>query len=93
MPFLSIITINKNNAAGLRRTLESVCSQDFNDFEYIVVDGASTDNSRDELDNYKDNINILISENDRGIYDAMNKGIAKASGEYLLFMKIGRAHV
>jgi len=90
---LSIITINYNNAAGLRKTVESVFAQTSHDFEYIVVDGASTDgsveyletqNSKLKTQNYK-----LISEPDNGIYHAMNKGISMAKGEYVQFLNSG----
>ena len=85
---LSIITINRNNAAGLRKTMESVFSQTYRDFEYIVVDGASTDGSVDIIREYESvhslNVQsfnfIWISEPDTGIYNAMNKGIEIASG-------------
>ncbi len=86
---LSIITINRNNAAGLRRTIESVVSQTYTDFEYIVIDGASTDESVDVIKEYADRITYWISEPDKGIYNAMNKGILKAKGEYLLFLNSG----
>lgn len=83
---LSIITINRNNAAGLRRTIESVVSQTYTDFEYIIIDGASTDGSVEVIREYADNISYWVSEPDKGIYNAMNKGILKANGEYLLFL-------
>ncbi len=90
---LSIITINKNNKTGLQKTMESVFMQDFSDFEYIVIDGASTDGSVEYLKtaNYKlQTINYkLVSEPDSGIYNAMNKGIKMANGEYLLFLNSG----
>ena len=110
---LSIITINYNNAEGLRKTLDSVASQTFRDFEHIIVDGGSTDESVEIIRNYADeqairlkgykairqeNCNadnltslpiIWISEPDKGIYNAMNKGIRLANGEYLLFLNSG----
>ena len=86
---LSIITINRNNASGLERTISSVVSQTFDDFEYIVVDGASTDESVDVIKKYIDKISFWSSEPDSGIYNAMNKGIARASGEYCLFLNSG----
>ena len=85
---LSIITINKNNREGLRRTIESVVSQTFQEFEYIVIDGASTDGSAELILEYP-RINYSVSEPDTGIYNAMNKGIARATGEYLLFLNSG----
>ena len=86
---LSIITINRNNAPGLRKTIESVVSQTFTDFEYIVIDGASTDESVDIIKSYSDKISYWVSESDSGIYNAMNKGIMRAKGDYLLFLNSG----
>lgn len=86
---LSIITINRNNATGLRKTIESVVNQTYTDFEYIIIDGASTDDSVNIIKEYADKIDYWISEPDKGIYNAMNKGILKASGEYLLFLNSG----
>ena len=118
---LSIITINYNNAEGLRKTLASVASQTFRDFEHIIVDGGSTDESVEIIRQYADNETIRlegykairqensnadilassphhlitsspiiwISEPDTGIYNAMNKGLRKAQGEYLLFLNSG----
>jgi len=89
---LSIITINRNNAEGLRKTIESVAEQSFTDFEYIVVDGASMDASVSIISKFKSN-NLpqlmWISEPDSGVYEAMNKGIRMANGEYLLFLNSG----
>lgn len=85
----SIITVNYNNKEGLRKTIESVINQTFRDFEYIVIDGGSTDGSVDILKEYDQHINYWVSEEDSGIYNAMNKGIAKAHGEYLNFMNSG----
>ncbi len=86
---LSIITINYNNASGLKRTIESVGAQNYNDFEYIVIDGGSNDGSDTIIKQYEANINYWISEKDKGIYNAMNKGIEAAQGEYLLFLNSG----
>ena len=98
---LSIITINYNNAEGLRQTLASVAMQTFREFEYIIVDGGSTDGSVDVIKEYENTIKQSVtieqstiqvkwsSEPDNGIYDAMNKGIEKASGEYLYFLNSG----
>lgn len=82
---LSIITINRNNAAGLEKTLQSVTDQTFKEFEYIVVDGASTDGSVEVIKKYESKFAHLkwISEPDKGIYNAMNKGIRMASGDYI----------
>lgn len=91
MPRLSIITINRNNAAGLEATLDSVWNrqQSFADFEHIVIDGASTDGSTGVIDRYADRLAYHVSEPDSGIYNAMNKGIGHATGDYLLFLNSG----
>lgn len=85
----SIITINYNNKEGLRKTIESVVNQTCQDFEYIVIDGGSTDGSIDIIRKYADRIDYWVSEPDKGIYNAMNKGILQAHGEYLNFMNSG----
>ena len=86
---LSIVTINRSNAEGLRKTIESVVSQSFNDFEYIVIDGASTDSSVDVIKEYQDKITYWVSEPDSGVYQAMNKGIRQVKGDYILFLNSG----
>lgn len=86
---LSIITINYNNQAGLLRTLESISRVKSDCFEYLVIDGGSTDDSLNIIKNFQYSIDYWVSEPDRGIYHAMNKGIEKASGEYLLFINSG----
>ncbi|MBQ9230492.1 MAG: glycosyltransferase [Prevotella sp.] len=85
----SIITVNYNNKAGLRKTIESVIHQTFSDFEYIVIDGGSTDGSVEVLREYDKDITYWVSEPDGGIYQGMNKGITKATGDYLNFMNSG----
>ncbi len=89
MPKLSIITINLNNSTGLRKTIESVISQTSKDFEYIVIDGASTDGSLEVIKEYADKISYWVNESDSGIYNAMNKGILKAKGDYCQFLNSG----
>lgn len=89
MKKLSIVTINFNNSTGLQKTIESVISQNFRDFQYIVVDGNSLDDSLLILEKYSKNIDQVIAESDNGIYHAMNKGIKLAQGEYLLFLNSG----
>ena len=82
---LSIITINRNNAAGLEKTMQSVAAQTYKEFEYIVVDGASTDGSVEVIKKLEPEFAHLkwVSEPDTGIYNAMNKGIRMASGDYI----------
>ena len=89
---LSIITINRNNASGLKKTMKSVCSQIDERFEYIVVDGASSDGSIDVIKEFAYDFGDrlrFISEIDNGIYNAMNKGIEMASGDYVQFLNSG----
>jgi glycosyltransferase involved in cell wall biosynthesis len=86
---LSIITINKNNSFGLEKTIQSVVKQTFKNYEYIVIDGASEDKSLEIIKKYSDKINFWISESDSGIFNAMNKGIKKSSGDYCLFLNSG----
>ena len=86
---LSVITINFNNRDGLRKTIESVVNQTYKEFEYIVIDGGSNDGSVDVIKEYADRIDYWVSEPDKGIYNAMNKGIDVAKGEYCLFLNSG----
>lgn len=86
---LSIITVNLNDSAGLRKTMESVTSQSYTDYEYIVIDGGSTDGSVDVIRDYEHKVGHWRSEKDKGIYDAMNKGIKMANGDYLLMLNSG----
>ena len=85
----SIITINYNEGAGLKRTIDSVLSQTCRDYEYIVIDGGSTDNSIEAIRQNAEGIAYWTSEKDRGIYHAMNKGIKAAKGDYCIFMNSG----
>lgn len=88
---LSIITINRNNAVGLEKTMRSVASQTHKEFEYIVIDGVSTDGSVEIIKKYKSQFAHLkwVSEPDAGIYNAMNKGIRTASGDYIQILNSG----
>lgn len=86
---LSIITINYNNLEGLKRTYESVVSQTCQDFEWIIIDGGSTDGSKEFIEEHQEHFAYWCSEPDKGVYNAMNKGIARATGEYLNFMNSG----
>lgn len=86
---VSVITINYNNKEGLEKTITSTINQTSKDFEFIVIDGASTDGSLEVIKKFTDQISYWISEPDKGIYNAMNKGIEKANGEYCIFMNSG----
>ncbi|MBR1904295.1 MAG: glycosyltransferase [Alphaproteobacteria bacterium] len=87
-PLLSIITVCKNEPF-IADTCKSVVSQSCRDFEWLVIDGASTDGTLEKIRPYKDAIDVLVSEPDNGIYEAMNKGIRMARGRYLLFLNGG----
>ncbi|SDS23332.1 Glycosyltransferase involved in cell wall bisynthesis [Gillisia sp. Hel1_33_143] len=88
-PLISIITVNFNDLEGLKRTFKSVFNQTWKEFEYIVIDGGSNDGSAELISSQGSSINYWISEPDSGIYNAMNKGIGAANGEYLLFLNSG----
>ena len=85
----SIVTINYNNKEGLNNTLKSIIGQSYTDYEYIIIDGGSTDGSVDIINQHKEHISYWVSEKDKGVYHAMNKGIAQAHGDYLIFMNSG----
>lgn len=93
--FLSIITINYNNASGLRKTLESAKNQTSKNFEHIIIDGGSSDDSVSVIkeflldSDYSNRVSFWCSEKDKGIYDAMNKGIPLSKGKYCLFLNSG----
>jgi glycosyltransferase involved in cell wall biosynthesis len=89
MPKFSIITVNLNNAEGLEKTIHSILNQTNKDFEYIIIDGGSSDKSLDLIKNYSSQLKYWVSEKDNGIYNAMNKGILRATGEYCLFLNSG----
>ena len=86
---LSIITINYNNCDGLKRTIDSVVSQTFTDYEWIVIDGGSNDGSFELIEKYQKHFTYWVSEPDSGIYQAMNKGIAHANGDWYIFLNSG----
>ncbi len=86
---LSIITINYNNRNGLEKTIGSVVGQTFDDFEYLIIDGGSKDGSVEIIQQHAGKVSYWISESDSGIYNAMNKGIKLAKGEYCLFLNSG----
>lgn len=83
---ISIVTVCRNSEKTIEKTIKSVLSQTYQTFEYIIVDGASTDGTLNIVNKYKDKISKIISEPDLGIYDAMNKGIKAATGDYILFL-------
>jgi glycosyltransferase involved in cell wall biosynthesis len=91
-PFLSIITVSYNSVNTIGDTLESLKAQKCNDFECIVVDGASSDGTKEVVESHRDVISNFISEEDRGIYDAMNKGLAMAKGKYVAFLNSDDAY-
>ncbi|MCP9754333.1 glycosyltransferase [Lacihabitans sp. CCS-44] len=89
MPFISIITITYNAQDYLERTLKSIRNQTINDFEYLLIDGGSKDGTMEIVEKNKDLFSVIISERDKGLYDAMNKGLSKAKGDYVWFMNAG----
>lgn len=89
LPLITVITVCYNAVAEIEKTIRSVVGQTYPHIEYIVVDGGSTDGTTDVVKKYADRIDRFVSEPDKGIFDAMNKGIALASGEYVNFMNAG----
>ena len=88
-PLISIITVCYNAAKTVENTILSVLNQTYPNIEYIIIDGGSTDGTLDIIKKYQDKITYWVSEPDKGIYDAMNKGTLKATGEWLNFMNAG----
>ena len=88
-PKISIITIVYNNVKDIEYTILSVLNQTYQHIEYIIIDGASNDGTLDVINSYRGSIDVVISEKDKGIYDAMNKGLALATGDYVLFLNSG----
>lgn len=88
-PTFSVITVTYNAEAVLEDTIQSVISQTYHHVEYIIVDGASTDKTSSIISRYRDRIAHVVSEPDKGLYDAMNKGIRLATGDYLCFLNAG----
>lgn len=86
---LSIITVVRNDEKNIEKTIKSILNQSYKNFEFIVIDGDSTDNTLEIIRSYSKYIDIIISEPDEGIYDAMNKGIKNARGEWIVFMNSG----
>lgn len=88
-PLVSVVTVVKNGEKYLEETIKSVINQTYTNIEYIIVDGGSTDNTLEIIQKYKNKIDYWISENDKGIYDGMNKGIDLAKGEWVIFINAG----
>jgi glycosyltransferase involved in cell wall biosynthesis len=88
-PIISIITVVKNAEKHLEQTIKSVINQNYDNIEYIIIDGGSTDNTLNIINKYENKIDYLVSEIDKGIYVAMNKGADIATGEWIIFMNAG----
>jgi glycosyltransferase involved in cell wall biosynthesis len=86
---ITIVTVNFNNVSEIEKTIQSVINQDYKNIEYIIIDGGSSDGSMDIVMKYENKIHHVVSEKDSGIYNAMNKGIQLAGGEYINFMNSG----
>jgi glycosyltransferase involved in cell wall biosynthesis len=89
LPVISVITIVYNGEVFLERTIQSILNQTYAQIQYIIIDGNSKDNTVEIIKKYSDKIFFWQSESDKGLYDAMNKGIKVATGDYLLFMNAG----
>ncbi|MBA3025313.1 MAG: glycosyltransferase [Sulfurimonas sp.] len=88
-PLISIVTVVYNGEEYLEATIQSIINQSYKNIEYIIIDGGSTDGTLDIIKKYEDKIKYWVSEKDRGIYDAMNKGVLVATGEWINFMNAG----
>ena len=89
VPIISIITVSYNTVKNIEQTILNVLDQNLENYEFIVIDGGSTDGTLEVIKKYQDKISYWISEPDKGIYDAMNKGIIAASGFYVYFLNVG----
>ena len=88
-PLLTVITVVYNNVAHIERTIKSVINQTYPNIEYLIIDGNSNDGTLEIIEKHKEKVSKIISEPDNGIYDAMNKGLKLAKGDYILFMNSG----
>jgi len=88
-PKISVITVTLNNVDTIEETIQSVVNQSYKNIEYIIIDGGSTDGALDIIERYKKKISYFVSEPDKGIYNAMNKGAKVATGDYLYFINAG----
>lgn len=88
-PKFSLITVTYNAGAVLEDTIQSIITQTYKNVEYILIDGASTDNTMRIIERYRDHIHTVVSEPDQGLYDAMNKGLSLATGDYVCFLNAG----
>lgn len=88
-PTISVVTVVFNGSESIVETMDSVLAQDYPHIEYIVIDGDSADGTKDIVEKYRDRLDLFVSEKDQGIYDAMNKAVNLASGEFILFMNCG----
>lgn len=88
-PTISIVTVNLNNSCGLEKTIASVISQNYSQIEYLLIDGGSTDESVAIIEKHSNHLTYKVSEPDNGVYAAMNKGVKKATKEYILFLNSG----
>lgn len=86
MPFISVVTVVFNAADTLEQTIQSVLSQSFRDFEYLIIDGGSTDGTLEIIKKYESHLSFWVSEKDNGLYDAMNKGVVRCSGAYIAML-------
>lgn len=91
MTKISIITVVYNSERFIRRTIESIVGQDYPAIEYIIIDGKSKDSTMEIVNEYRDRIAVVVSEPDKGLYDAMNKGLRLATGDYVLYINSGDA--